>query len=108
MIEINRKRRGHKFAPRKGVPALCSQDGKGYEATVYEHYFVGGCDWYITEYDSESHVAFGWAETTPGFGELGYVDLAELESVLAQGIFPVERELDWNPVTLSEALKVRS
>ena len=108
MIEINRKRRGHKFAPRKGVPALLAQDGKGRDAIVYEHYFVGGCDWYITEYDPETNVAFGWAELLPGCGELGYVDMTELESVLAQRMFPVERELDWQPVTLREVLAARA
>jgi hypothetical protein len=44
---------------------------------------VGGNDWLVTEYDPDSDIAFGW--TCLGgdrqMAELGYVSLAELESV---------------------------
>lgn len=64
------------------APPLYSQDGKGMEAVVHEHYFIGGCDWLVTEYDPEEDLAFGWACLNDRQNaELGYVTFAELESV---------------------------
>ncbi len=37
--------------PPATTPALYAQDGKGDEAIVHAHYFIGGCDWLVTEYD---------------------------------------------------------
>lgn len=105
--QIHRARRGHDFAPRAGVPALYAQDGKGKDAVVYEHYFVGSADWYATEYSPETGEAFGWVEILPGCGELGYFSLPELERTLVRGVFPIERELGWTPRTLRSVLEAR-
>lgn len=66
-----------------GAPPLYAQDGKGLDAIVHAHYFLGGCDWLVTEYDPGDELAFGWAclNGDRQNAELGYVSLLELEEV---------------------------
>lgn len=96
----------HKLTrPGPETPALYAQDGKGDEATVHHHYFIGGCDWLVTEYDPAEDMAFGWACTGDRQGaELGYVSLAEMEKVRVNGIFTVDHDDHWTPVSLREAI----
>ena len=47
--------------PGPETPDLYEQDGLGRKAIVHEHYFIGGCDWWITEYNKEKDIAFGFA-----------------------------------------------
>jgi Protein of unknown function (DUF2958) len=96
------------------APRLYAQDGKGYEATVFAHYFVSGCDWLVTEYDPEDDLAFGWAclNGDRQNAELGYVSLAELETVRAPVVINgqrvnalrVEYEDGWPQMSLREAI----
>ena len=81
----------------KTMPKTYDQDGKGDDAVVYLHYFMGGMDWYITERDmeDEQHQAFGLADLGYG-GELGYISIQEL---IDNG---VELDLYWEPKTLRE------
>lgn len=65
------------------MPKTGETDGQGGSAVCQLHYFIGGCDWHITERDAESpdwpgqHQAFGVADL--GYGpELGYISIAEL------------------------------
>lgn len=79
------------------MPKTYEQDGAGDAAVVHLHYFVGGCDWYITEKDSEAEQlqAFGWADLGYG-GELGYIWLAEITAAGA------ELDLYWTPRPLAD------
>src|SRR5262245_18346681 len=53
-----------------------------------------GCTWLLTELDpGEPFEAFGLCDLGMGFPELGYVSLAELESVRGRLNLPVERDL---------------
>ena len=87
------------------MPALYEQDGKGGEAIVHLHYFVGACDWYITEVSiSEGNgrlTAFGYVDLGMGFPELGYIDMEELTSTAAQ------MDLHWTAKTLNEVKRER-
>lgn len=101
------------------APKLYAQDGKGYEAVVFEHYFVAGCDWLVTEYDPKDDLAFGWAclGGDRQMAELGYTNLAELEAVQVPvcmrvngqevlGHVPVERDEHWPAgMTLRQAIE---
>lgn len=82
------------------MPATYGQDGKGDDATVYLHYFVGGSDWYITEKDMDGGVdqAFGFAilNGDTECAELGYISIRELAGVR------VELDLHFEPTTLRE------
>ena len=79
------------------MPATCETDGQGDQAIVHLHYFMGGCDWYITERDGETgqRQAFGKANLGHG-AELGYISIVE---VLACG---AELDLYWAPRMLAE------
>ena len=98
--EVNRARRGHDFYPAPGtIAALYGTEGVPIrERIVAAHYFIGGCDWWVVEYDPDEALAFGYAcLADPQCAEWGYVSLVELEGVLARGVFPVERDLLWTP-----------
>lgn len=80
-----------------------SPDPLGQLAVV--HLFVGSADWWISEYNPKTGIAFGLSDL--GYGsELGYISIPELESVRAPVVvngviiynqLPVERDLDWQP-----------
>lgn len=86
--------------PRK-TPGLYEQEDAGLDALVYVHYFVWGCDWFVTEYDPESGDCFGWVRIG-GEQELGYFNYQELCTVRVNGLFPVDVDDDWRPRPLSE------
>jgi hypothetical protein len=108
-----------KFRP-EIAPALYEQDGKGYDAIVYAHYFLGSSDWLVTEYDPDTDEAFGWAciNGDRQLAELGYVSLTELEAITVRipveingrqmlGGVPqhVERDAHWpEGLTITEAI----
>lgn len=86
------------------MPKTYETDGAGDAAIAHLHYFVGGCDWYITERDCEAvqHQAFGLARLHGGEPELGYISIVELQRVGA--------ELDWHfePVPLAVVRRART
>lgn len=101
--------------PPAETPGLYEQDGKGYDATAYAHYFIGGSDWFVTEYSPEYDEAFGWAclNGDRQNAELGYIPLDALEEVRAPirindqtipGVLKVEYDEHWTPKTLREAI----
>jgi hypothetical protein len=83
----------------QNMPKVYEQDGKGDEAVVYLHYFLGNMDWYITERDleiDEQIQAFGLADLGMGYPELGYISIEEITNAGA------ELDLYWTPKTLAE------
>ena len=85
----------------KNMPVTYEQDGKGKHAIAHLHYFKGGMDWYITEKDTETEQlqAYGHANLGFGFGELGYISIAELIQN------DIELDLHFTPKTLEEILE---
>jgi hypothetical protein len=74
---------------------------------IYEHFFVGACDWYIAEYDG-GDTFFGFANLgDPDMAEWGSVSLRELQELalpvpVFQGgkrqnslLIEVDRDLFW-------------
>ncbi|WP_243088938.1 DUF2958 domain-containing protein [Streptomyces sp. 891-h] len=107
--ESLRIERGHDFYPRKRdvkeIPGIRETQAIPFkEKTVYLHYFVGGCDWYVAEFDRNSHEAFGFA--CVHVGEWGYFGLPELEKVKVRGLFPVERDLSFRPMRAGDIHKI--
>lgn len=92
--------------PPSATPALYGQDGLGRAAIVHAHYFIGGCDWFITEYDRAQRLAFGWACLGDrANAELGYVNFDELASLRVGPLgWQVEHDTGWCPVTLRQAI----
>jgi hypothetical protein len=93
------------------MPQTYDQDGKGDDAIVHLHYFIGSCDWFITEKDKgtgeeraagavEQHQATGWADLgDPMNAEFGYISIVE---ILAAG---GELDLYFTPKPLKECKK---
>jgi hypothetical protein len=82
------------------MPKTYETDGQGQEAIVYLHYFLNGCDWFITEKDMEAEQmqAFGYADLGQGGGELGYICIAEIVNNQIQA----ELDLHWTPKPLKD------
>lgn len=104
--ETQRERRGHDFYPSEtawaAIPALYATEQMDDESKLIQlHYFLGACDWWVTEVDPVEARAFGYVcLSDPQMAEWGYIDLQELEalSVRVQGIrLVVERDLHWRP-----------
>ena len=54
------------------------------EKMIHLHFFIGGCDWYIAEFDGED-LMFGFAnlDDLPN-AEWGYISLSEIQSSIAE------------------------
>jgi hypothetical protein len=79
------------------MPKTYEQEGKGDQAVICLHYFIGNCNWWITEKDCEfiQLQAFGLADL--GYGaEYGYISIEEL---IENG---VELDFYYKPRTLAE------
>ena len=91
------------------IPPLYEQDGVE-DPTVFLKLFTPSSSWtwLLTEYDPSNRLAFGFAydASFPQGAELGYVSVAELESVTLLGRPAVERDLWFKPKPLSEAKKL--
>ena len=62
---------------------------------------MGAGTWYLTEYNPEDHLAFGYV-TGLGEDELGYISLDEMEGIRLPGGLTLERDLYWKLCRLSE------
>lgn len=86
------------------MPVTYQQSELGEQAVVHLHYFVGGCDWWITEKDMEggTQQAFGLVDLGHG-AELGYISIDELVSVRGMDV-----DLHWEPKTLAQVKAERA
>ena len=84
------------------IPPMYAQDGKGKNAVVWLHYFHGGSDWYITELDKESNVAFGYVilNQDSQMSEFGQISLDELVDIDLMNL-----DLYWSVKTLNQAFQ---
>lgn len=104
--------RGHQLLPAtvaRKLPAIYSQenvDDPVAQVKLFSPY--SGAVWYLTEYDPSSKRAFGWADLGMGGGELGYIDITDLEGLNRRGLPLVERDLYWKPMPLSRAKHSRT
>ena len=77
---------------------------------IHLHFFIGGSDWYICEWDGED-TFFGFAILNNGYqmAEWGYVSFSELKSLKLNGWFEVDCESKkvWKVRKASEIDKIR-
>jgi len=75
-----------------------TEDVVAEEKVIHMHFFMGGCDWYVAEYDAEKELFFGFAILNNDYqmAEWGYVSLKELCKLSANGI-EVDRDLYFEP-----------
>ena len=75
---------------------------------VYLHFFIGGSDWYICEFDGDD-LFFGYAILNGDHlnAEWGYISFSELRDISINGI-EVDCELEdlWPPKPVSEIPKI--
>lgn len=80
------------------------------EKQVHLHFFLGGCDWYIVEFDGDD-LFFGYAILNNDLdcAEWGYVSFDELKS-LTVGSMEVDCELEdyWGRKTVREIDRIRT
>ncbi len=65
---------------------------------IHQHYFIGGSDWYMAEYDPNDRLFFGYAvlNNDHEMAEWGYSSLDELADINVRGL-EVDRDLHWDP-----------
>ena len=74
---------------------------------VHMHFFLGGCDWYATEWDGKDRI-FGYAILNNDFqmAEWGYFSLTELKRIKVSGVFEIDRDLYWKPTEARHVDKI--
>lgn len=76
---------------------------------IYLHFFIGGCDWYVAEYDGND-LFFGYAilNDDTECAEWGYVSFSELKSIKINGIeIDCELEEYWPPTPVSDIPRIK-
>jgi hypothetical protein len=78
---------------------------------IYLHFFIGGCDWYVSEYDGED-LFFGYAilNNDVEMAEWGYISFRELKEIKIKGSLEVDCELEehWKVRKASEIERIRN
>ena len=92
---------------KKQIPVLGGQDGKGIDAIVYVKWFnpAGPQTWWITEYDPNEEIAFGYVQGMYD-EEWGTFILHEIQNVRVPILgLGIERDLYFTPKPLRECLR---
>jgi len=104
------------------LPRLYETENKPLkDKPIYLHFFIGDCDWFISEYDGED-LFFGYAIlgdsrfgewgyisfSNPIFAEWGYISFEELKSIKIPPGIEVDCEFFNEPWKASEFDKIRT
>ncbi|SHO53158.1 DUF2958 domain-containing protein [Desulfopila aestuarii] len=74
---------------------------------IYLHFFIGGCDWFIAEYDGDD-TFYGYVILNVDFqnAEWGYISYSELKAISISGVeIDCELEEHWTAKPFSEVAK---
>ena len=91
------------------VPKLYANENKtAKDIIIVMHFFIGGSDWYIAEFDGED-IFYGYAILNNDLecAEWGYVSFSELCGINVRGI-EVDRDLHWKEKKFGEIFKTCS
>jgi len=89
------------------LPPLYSTEGNSVNnIKIHMHFFLGGSDWFIAEYDPKSRLFFCYALLNCDLdnAEWGYTSYAELLA-LRQQFVEVDRDIHWKPKTFKEVMR---
>lgn len=66
------------------------------DKTIQLHFFLGGCDWYVCEYDG-GELFFGFACLNGDLqnAEWGFISYSDLKAIKVNGIFEIEYDEYW-------------
>ena len=75
---------------------------------IHLHFFIGGCDWYMVEYDGQD-LFWGYAILNGDLemAEWGYISFQELKDLKVPPGFEVDCEKDWEVKKAGEIEKIR-
>jgi len=78
------------------------------EKIIWMHFFIGGCDWYVAEYDPESQIFFGFVILNGDYdnAEWGDFSLQELCDLKVK-FLEVDKDCHWIPKKAIEIEKIR-
>ena len=80
------------------------------EKLIYLHFFIGGCDWYVAEYDGKD-LFWGFAILNNDLqnAEWGYISFSELKSIKIQNWLEIDCETEevWQVRKASAIEKIR-
>ena len=78
------------------------------EKLIWLHFFIGGCDWYVTEYDGED-LFWGYAILNGDLemAEWGYISFEELKRIKIPPGFEIDCEKDWQVKKAIQIEKIR-
>ena len=78
------------------------------EKQIYLHFFIGGSDWYVAEYDGED-LFWGYAILNGDFemSEWGYLSFEELKQIKIPPGFEVDCDRHWQIKKASQIEKIR-
>ncbi len=84
-----------------------TENVKPKDKPIFLHFFIGGCDWFISEYDQENKLFFGFGILNNDYenAEWGYISFEELKG-LKIGFVEVDRDLRWNTKKASEVAEI--
>ncbi len=94
----------------KGIPRLYeTEDTPLKDKLIYLHFFIGGCDWYIAEYDGED-IFSGYAILNGDLemAEWGYASFQELKELKIPPGFEVECDAFWEVKKAGRVEKIRA
>lgn len=78
---------------------------------IHLHFFIGGCDWYIAEYDGDD-LFFGYTILNDDHdcAEWGYISFRELKEVRIGGWLEIDCETEeiWTVRKTSEIERIRN
>ena len=91
------------------IPALYSAENIPLEEKmIHMHFFLGGCDWYASEYDPKEQIFFGFAILNNDYemAEWGYISFQELCELNVR-FLEVDRDLHFTPTKANDNEKIR-
>ena len=91
------------------MPSLYSTENVPLEAkAIVMHFFIGGCDWYVAEYDPDERIFFGYAILNGDLqnAEWGYISFDELREIKV-GAMEIDRDLHWQRRPAKEVDKIK-
>jgi len=79
------------------------------EKSIYLHFFIASCDWYIAEHKDDLFWGFVILNNDYEMAEWGYVSFRELKSIKIDGWLEIDCELEesWQVQKASEIEKIR-
>ena len=79
------------------------------EVVIHQHFFLGGSDWYMAEYDPRDRLFFGYAILNNDLvnAEWGYTSYDELRGINLRGL-EVDRDLHWKRTRVRDIERIRT